>query len=86
MSPNEKERNQLSRQDKAFVMMRSIMDYGMGILWVSMGVFLIFIQYFSPNMATRFDDPAMKAFGAVCIIYGIFRIYRGYKKNYFRER
>jgi hypothetical protein len=36
-------------------------------------------------MAYRFEDPAMKAFGGVCIIYGLFRMYRGYKKNYFRE-
>lgn len=76
----------MNRQDKAFVMMRSIMDYGMGIMWFSMGVFLIFIKYFNKDMATRFDDPAMKTFGVVCVIYGIFRIYRGYKKNYFRER
>lgn len=66
--------------------MRSIMDYGMGLLWMSMGIFLIFTKYFSPAMESRFDDPAMKVFGGVCIIYGLFRIYRGYKKNYFTER
>jgi hypothetical protein len=75
-----------SRREKGMVLMRSIMDYGMGLLWMSMGIFLIFTKYIKPEMAYRFDDPAMKIFGGVCIIYGLFRMYRGYKKNYFRER
>ncbi len=75
-----------SRREKGMVLMRSIMDYGMGLLWMSMGIFLIFTKYINSDMAYRFDDPAMKIFGGVCIIYGLFRMYRGYKKNYFRER
>ena len=66
--------------------MRSIMDFGMGILWTSMGIFLLFIKYFNTEFQVRFDDPAMKIFGGVCILYGGFRIYRGYKKNYINER
>ena len=27
----------------------------------------------------------MKAFGGVCILYGIFRIYRGYRKTIYAE-
>jgi hypothetical protein len=56
----------------------------MGILWMAMGVFLIFIKEFNTGLEARFDDPYMKAFGGVCILYGIFRIYRGYRKNYLR--
>jgi hypothetical protein len=78
--------NHQSKRDKGMVLMRSIMDYGMGLLWMSMGIYLIFTEYINPAMAYRFEDPAMKAFGGVCIIYGLFRMYRGYKKNYFRER
>jgi len=80
------EETPLSNRDKGMIRMRSIMDYGMGLLWISMGIFLIFTKYFNPAMEYQFDDPAMKTFGGVCIIYGLFRIYRGYKKNYFRER
>lgn len=75
-----------SSREKGMVLMRSIMDYGMGLLWMSMGIFLIFTEYINPAMAYQFSDPAMKVFGGVCIIYGLFRMYRGYKKNYFRER
>ncbi len=47
---------------------------------------MMFIKYFNTGLEARFDDPVMKGFGAVCMLYGGFRIYRGYKKNYFKER
>lgn len=80
------EKKEMTGREKGFILMRSIMDYGMGILWTSMGIFLIFIRYFNTNLIARFDDPVMKGFGGICILYGFFRIYRGYKKNYLRER
>ncbi len=86
MSLEEFEKEELSERDKGFVRMRSIMDYGMGVLWAGMGIFFIFIKKFDAGIAARFDDAAMKAFGGICIIYGLFRIYRGYKKNYLRDR
>lgn len=86
MALEEFEKEQLSERDRGFIRMRSWMDYGMGLMWTAMGVFLIFIKYFNTGLEARFDDPTMKAFGGVCIIYGLFRIYRGYKKNYLRER
>ena len=80
------DQNKLSERDKGFIRMRSIMDYGMGVLWFGMGIFMIFIRQFNTGLEARFDDPTMKGFGIICIIYGLFRIYRGYKKNYLRER
>ena len=82
----EKEKEQLSVREKGVIRMRSIMDMGMGILWMGMGNFFIFINFFNTDLAARYDDSVMKVFGGVCIIYGIFRIYRGYKKNYLKER
>ena len=84
MALEEFEKEELSERNKGFIRMRSIMDYGMGLLWTAMGVFLFFIKEFNTGLEARFDDPVMKGFGAVCIIYGLFRIYRGYKKNYYR--
>ncbi len=86
MALEEFEKEQLSDRDKGYIRMRSIMDYGMGILWMGMGVFIIFIKKFSPDLALRYDSITFKVFGAVCIIYGAFRIYRGFKKNYLRDR
>ena len=86
MLKEENENEILTRREKGMIRMRSIMDYGMGIMWMSMGVFLMFIKYFNTDFTARYDDPTMKVFGGVCIVYGLFRIYRGYKKNYLRER
>ena len=86
MALEEFEKEELSERDKGFIRMRSWMDYGMGLMWVAMGVFLIFIKQFNTGLEARSDDPTMKAFGGICVLYGLFRIYRGYKKNYLRER
>ncbi len=86
MSADEFDQEPLSRREKGFILMRSIMDFGMGILWMGMGVFFIFIKRFNPILAERYDDLMMKIFGGVCILYGCFRVYRGYKKNYLKER
>lgn len=85
MALEEFEREQPSERDKNYLRMRSIMDYGMGLLWMAMGVFMIFIKKFNAELAARYDDITFKIFGAVCIIYGLFRLYRGYKKQYFRD-
>lgn len=86
MALEEFEKEQLNERDKGYLRMRSMMDYGMGVLWLGMGVFLLFIRKFSLELAERYDSSAFKIFGAVCMIYGLFRIYRGYKKNYLRDR
>lgn len=86
MALEEFEKDQLSERDKGFIRMRSIMDYGMGLLWSGMGIFLLLNKYFNTGLELRYDDLTLKGFGGICLIYGLFRIYRGYKKNYLRER
>ncbi|MBL7702736.1 MAG: hypothetical protein JNM14_10820 [Ferruginibacter sp.] len=86
MALEEFEREEPNERDKGYQRMRSIMDYGMGILWAAMGVFFIFIKHFNADLAAKYDDITFKIFGSICILYGLFRIYRGYRKNYFRDR
>ena len=74
----------LTKRDRRFMNARSIMDFGMGILWTAMGIFLMFIKKFNTGLEANFDDPVMKIFGGICIVYGAFRIYRAIKKNYFK--
>jgi hypothetical protein len=62
---------------------RSIMDYGMGIIIAGFGVFFAI----APKLGVEFkiDDVLRYSFAGLCFLYGFFRIYRGYKKNYFNE-
>lgn len=80
------EKEPLTSKEKRYVRMRSIMDIGMGILWVCLSIYIMFIKYFTPNVSVNLDPTYLKIFGGLCVIYGIFRIYRGIKKNYFTER
>jgi hypothetical protein len=86
MALEEFEKEQLSDREKGYLRMRSMMDYGMGLLWTGMGVFMFFSERIRPELAERFDPTAIKIFGGICVFYGLFRIYRGYKKKYLRER
>jgi hypothetical protein len=86
MALEEFEKDEQTERRKGYTNMRSIMDYGMGVLWVGVGTFLTFVQKFNAGLAERLNDPVFRALGVVFIIYGLFRIYRGYKKNYFRDR
>jgi hypothetical protein len=67
------------KQRKRVTRMRSIMDYAMGSILVIAGTLLLFFKV--GNLA----DLNRKLLGGLFILYGIWRIYRGYKKNYFNE-
>jgi len=65
--------------------MWSIRDYAAGIVIVLLGVVFFFRGYFKIELNERFPPNYMdKVFGVICLLYGAWRIYRGYKKNYFK--
>ncbi len=75
------------RKKKQVTQMRSLMDYGMGILIFLLGAFFLFRAKLGPlPLNQRLGEPDIleKLFGGLCMVYGAWRIYRGYKKNYFR--
>lgn len=73
------------RKRKQVSFMKSLMDYGMGTFILLAGLFFFFRNKFDMPLNETFPPNAIdKMFGAICILYGGWRIYRGYKKNYFR--
>ena len=73
------------KKRKQVSLMKSLMDYGMGILILFMGIFFFFRDKLPIGLNKRFPpDDIDKILGALCMLYGVWRIYRGYKKNYFR--
>jgi len=73
-----------NKKRKQVSLMRSIMDYGMGILLIIVGVFFLFHQQLKIDIGYTTAPTLEKFFGAICLLYGGWRIYRGYKKNYFK--
>ena len=66
------------------MMMRSITDFGMGIIYLAVGFFILFAKQFNFSTDFTLSIPA-KIFAVLAIVYGSWRFYRGIKKNYFRR-
>jgi len=73
-----------NKKRKQVRQMRSIMDYGMGTLLMIAGI--IFLFHDKLNVPLGDGPPTLldRFFGGLCLLYGGWRVYRGYKKNYFR--
>lgn len=73
------------KREKQVSSMRSAMDYVMGIIFVLLGAFFLFRDQFDLDFNRIYKaDVWDKVFGAICVLYGGWRIYRGFKKNYFK--
>jgi hypothetical protein len=64
---------------------RALVDYSIGLMITAMGVFFLLRDKFNLQFNERFPPNDIdKIFGVICLLYGGWRIYRGYKKNYFK--
>ena len=73
------------QKTRRYIGMKSIMDIGMGIIYIAVGAFILFARTF--NFENEFVDSTIgKIFAGLVIAYGIWRIYRGIKKDYLTER
>jgi len=72
--------NYEERRKKNNVFLHSLYDYTMGILWLSAGGFFLLYKKFGIEL--DFDSVLTTIFGISAILYGAFRVYRGYKKHY----
>ena len=71
------------KKKKDYSLRRAIMDYGMGVMIAGFGVFFAIAH----KIGFEFNiEPLFRyLFAGLCLLYGGFRIYRGYKKNYYNE-
>ena len=71
------------QQRKQDTRMRSIADYTSGVIFLLFGSFFVF--YEKLNIQVFNYQSWYKYIGILFMIYGAWRIYRGYKKNYYKE-
>ncbi|RYZ25174.1 MAG: hypothetical protein EOO10_18955 [Chitinophagaceae bacterium] len=65
--------------------MRSVMDYIMGTVFFLIGLYFMFYQKLGIKMILNREPSNMDyIIGGLFMLYGSWRIYRGYKKNYYR--
>lgn len=71
------------RRKQQYSLRRAIMDYGIGIIIMVFGVFLLIGPRFL-GYTFSIDDLNRYLFSGLCLLYGGFRVYRGSKKNYYK--
>lgn len=64
--------------------MRSIMDYTMGLVFFFLGIFFIVYRHFGITIMNRQPSNLDYVIGGLFVVYGAWRFYRGYQKNYYR--
>ena len=64
--------------------MRTIANYGMGTFFLVTGIFFLIYDELGINFMNMDPSPIDNLIGILFVLYGIWRIYRGYKKDYFR--
>jgi hypothetical protein len=67
------------RQRKRSALLRSIYDYTMGVLWMGIGAFFLWHNKLGYDL--DLDKTLVTIFGIASLLYGAFRIYRGYKSG-----
>ena len=85
MALEEFENEPLNEREKGIVRMRTITNYGMGAFMIIVGFFFMFPTSYTRAFINQYDPVLIKLFAVICWLYGAFRIYRGYMKNYFRN-
>ena len=77
--------DKMDSKTRRYLGMRSLMDFGMGIIYIGVGIFIFFAKKF--HMQNDFNEGVVvKVFACIAILYGVWRIYRGIKKDYLREQ
>jgi hypothetical protein len=72
------------QQRKRITRMRSTMDFTMGALLLLIGLYFLTYQKLGINIFRKNPSDIDYLIGGLFVLYGIWRIYRGYKKDYFR--
>jgi hypothetical protein len=85
MALEEFEKEQISDREKNAIRMRSITNYTMGVFFIAVGFFFMFPTKYTAQYINQYDPLVIKLFAGLCWVYGLFRLYRGYKKNYYRD-
>ncbi len=84
MSLEEFEDN-IDPKTKRYILMKSIMDLGMGLIYIGVGFMILFAKKIGLTNDFVESTPG-RIFAGLIMLYGLWRIYRGIKKNYLRER
>jgi hypothetical protein len=70
------------RQQKNYRNMRMIYDLSMAVIILGMAVFLLLAEKLGIEQLVLIDSMFRYLMGSVFLLYGGFRLYRGFKRDY----
>ncbi len=71
------------KQKKSYNLMRMSYDLTIAILLLGMSVLMLFADKLKiEQLATKDNEFFRYFFGGLCLLYGSFRLYRGFKRDY----
>ena len=73
------------KRRKQVTRIRSITDYTLGIIFICFGIYFLIYERIGVNIFRREPSSIDYVIGGLFVLYGGWRIYRGYRKNYFRN-
>lgn len=69
------------KSKKGFNNFRRVYDITMAVLFTSVGIGMFIMDRFKLNFAVEEDIWFRYFFGSICLLYGGFRLYRGFKQE-----
>lgn len=72
------------QKKKQVSLQRSIADYGMGAFFLLVGLYFFFYDELDISIFNTKPSSIDLFIGSLFVLYGGWRLYRGYKKNYFK--
>ncbi|SJZ76174.1 hypothetical protein [Sediminibacterium ginsengisoli] len=70
------------KQQKSYTLMRRVYDFAMALLILGMAVVMLFAEQLRIEQLSGIDNMFRYLFGGICVLYGGFRLYRGFKSDY----
>ena len=70
------------RSEKTYRIFRSIYDFTMAFLILGCAIVMFGAKYFHLDQVINLDNEWRIIFGTMCLLYGGFRLYRGFQKEY----
>jgi len=70
------------KQRKSYTLMRMTYDLTMAVLLLGMAMVMFLAEKLGIEQLSEMDKGFRYLFGAICLLYGGFRLYRGIKRDY----
>ena len=80
-SSNNSRNNSRDKSERAYRLFKSIYDFSMAALILGCAVLMLGAKWFKLEQVLNVDADSRTIFGGMCLLYGGFRLYRGFQKD-----